>query len=126
MLPGRGIRANISTRSVIVLGGLVLAVALSAIFYSRNFIVQPLSLDLSSTVGMSNLMGFNGTGVYNSSVTPTNLPWNTYNYCNAPHVTAQHYEAPKGAELVYLNLMMRHHKVTRRCSSHLYRMSQLC
>ena len=125
MIPGRGIRANISTRSVIVLGGL-LAVALSAILYSQNVILLPLCLDLSSTVGMSNLMGFNGTGVYNSSVTPTNLPWNTYNYCNAPHVTAQHYEAPKGAELVYLNLMMRHHKVTRRCSSHLYRISQLC
>ncbi|VDB88336.1 unnamed protein product [Peniophora sp. CBMAI 1063] len=61
---------------------------------------------------MSDLVGFNGTGVYNSSTTPTSLPWNTYNYCNAPHVTAGHYEALEGAELVYLNLMMRHHKRT--------------
>ncbi|KZV63428.1 phosphoglycerate mutase-like protein [Peniophora sp. CONT] len=59
---------------------------------------------------MTDLVGFNGTGVYNSSATPASLPWNTYNYCNAPHVTASHYEAPEGAELVYLNLMMRHHK----------------
>ena len=27
-------------------------------------------------------------GVYNSSKTPPNFPWNTYNYCNAPHVNA--------------------------------------
>lgn len=53
------------------------------------------------------------TGVYNSSKTPTNLPWNTYNYCNAPHVNAKHYQRPQdlGAELVYLNVVTRHHKV---------------
>ena len=50
-------------------------------------------------------------GVYNSSKTPTDLPWNTYNYCNAPHVNAAHYSPPENAELVYFNLMMRHHKV---------------
>lgn len=52
-------------------------------------------------------------GVYNSSQTPADLPWNTYNYCNAPHVNAKHYTAPSvdGAKLVYLNLVMRHHKV---------------
>ena len=52
-------------------------------------------------------------GVYNSSRTPANLPWNTYNYCNAPHVNAKHYNVPsvKGAKLVYLNMVMRHHKV---------------
>ena len=53
-------------------------------------------------------------GVYNSSVTPAGLPWNTYNYCNAPHVNAEHYARPantSGAELVYVNAVIRHHKV---------------
>lgn len=52
-------------------------------------------------------------GVYNSSNTPSNFPWNTYNYCNAPHVNAAHYvKPPQDAELVYLNMLMRHHKRT--------------
>ena len=53
-------------------------------------------------------------GIYNTSNTPPGLPWNTYNYCNAPHVNADHYEVPSnasGAKLVYLNVVMRHHKV---------------
>ena len=51
-------------------------------------------------------------GIYNSSHTPSNLPWNTYNYCNAPHVNPGHYSKPsQSAELVYMNVMMRHHKV---------------
>ncbi|KAI0040100.1 phosphoglycerate mutase-like protein [Auriscalpium vulgare] len=58
------------------------------------------------------------TGVYNSSKTPVGLPWNTYNYCNAPHVNAAHYTRPAGAdagaELVYLNVVMRHHKTPLR------------
>ncbi|KIP12191.1 hypothetical protein PHLGIDRAFT_62597 [Phlebiopsis gigantea 11061_1 CR5-6] len=54
------------------------------------------------------------TGVYNTSQTPSNLPWNTYNYCNAPHVNAEHYTVPeiKDAKLVYLNTVIRHHKRT--------------
>ncbi|KAH9929330.1 phosphoglycerate mutase-like protein [Fomitopsis serialis] len=54
-------------------------------------------------------------GVYNTSFTPADLPWNTYNYCNAPHVNAAHYEVPGNAPdatLVYLNAMVRHHKRT--------------
>ncbi|KAI0369550.1 phosphoglycerate mutase-like protein [Pilatotrama ljubarskyi] len=54
-------------------------------------------------------------GVYNSSFTPGTLPWNTYNYCNAPHVTAKHYRRPANApeaKLVYLNAVIRHHKRT--------------
>ncbi|KAI0791129.1 phosphoglycerate mutase-like protein [Abortiporus biennis] len=53
-------------------------------------------------------------GVYNTSSTPSNLPWNTYNYCNAPHVNSKHYTSPsvEGAKLVYLNVVMRHHKRT--------------
>ncbi|EIW81638.1 phosphoglycerate mutase-like protein [Coniophora puteana RWD-64-598 SS2] len=54
------------------------------------------------------------SGVYNSSLTPSHLPWNTYNYCNAPHVNAERYSRPTDpdAHLVYLNSMMRHHKRT--------------
>ncbi|KZT03230.1 phosphoglycerate mutase-like protein [Laetiporus sulphureus 93-53] len=54
-------------------------------------------------------------GVYNSSITPSSLPWNTYNYCNAPHVNAKHYMLPdnaSNAELVYTNVVIRHHKRT--------------
>ena len=53
-------------------------------------------------------------GVYDSSITPANLPWNTYNYCNAPHVNARHYSRPANAshaKLVYMNAVIRHHKV---------------
>ncbi|SPO26984.1 related to acid phosphatase [Ustilago trichophora] len=54
-------------------------------------------------------------GVFNSSTTPAGLPWDTYNYCNAPHVNAQHYERPpqaKDAKLVFVNVVQRHHKRT--------------
>ena len=52
-------------------------------------------------------------GVYDTSTTPSSLPWNTYNYCNAPHVNAAHYTRPtQPAELVYMNVMTRHHKVS--------------
>ncbi|KAN0078177.1 Histidine phosphatase superfamily [Tylopilus felleus] len=56
----------------------------------------------------------NSTGIYNSSVTPSDLPWNTYNYCNAPHVNSQHYTQPEdpAATLEYLNVVIRHHKRT--------------
>jgi hypothetical protein len=59
-------------------------------------------------------------GVYNSSQTPSTLPWNTYNFCNAPHVNAAHYEYPPnatnststgGSVLVHVSAIMRHHKV---------------
>ncbi|KAI0673249.1 phosphoglycerate mutase-like protein [Trametes maxima] len=54
-------------------------------------------------------------GIYNTSITPKNLPWNTYNYCNAPHVNAKHYRRPTNAphaKLVYVNAVIRHHKRT--------------
>ncbi|PWY97721.1 phosphoglycerate mutase-like protein [Testicularia cyperi] len=55
-------------------------------------------------------------GVYNSSATPAGLPWDTYNYCNSAHVNAKHYNKPsevrKGAELVYVQVVQRHHKRT--------------
>jgi len=60
------------------------------------------------------------SGVYDSSQTPPTLPWNTYNYCNAPHVNPAHYELPDigsmgGAKLVHVSVIMRHHKV---CACH--------
>lgn len=54
-------------------------------------------------------------GVFTSSVTPASLPWDTYNYCNASHVNANHYERPpqaKDAKLVFVNVVQRHHKRT--------------
>ncbi|KAF8498089.1 phosphoglycerate mutase-like protein [Russula emetica] len=58
------------------------------------------------------------SGVYNSSQTPSTLPWNTYNFCNAPHVNAAHYELPPnatstgGSQLIHVSVIMRHHKRT--------------
>ncbi|GAC72039.1 hypothetical protein PANT_6d00041 [Moesziomyces antarcticus T-34] len=62
---------------------------------------------------MSNVSVF--PGVFNSSITPAGLPWDTYNYCNAPHVKAKHYTAApeaKNATLVYVSVVQRHHKRT--------------
>ena len=56
------------------------------------------------------------SGVYNTSTTPAGIPWDTYNYCNAPHVNAAHYAAPNvsGAVLQYLQVVQRHHKASAR------------
>ncbi|TFY78410.1 hypothetical protein EWM64_g5599 [Hericium alpestre] len=69
----------------------------------------------ANSVSSTSSLDVFGTGVYSSSETPASLPWNTYNYCNAPHVNAKHYAVPNeahGSELVYLNVMIRHHKRT--------------
>ena len=68
---------------------------------------------LKLVVDLSSRDIYNSTGIYNTSHTPGYLPWNTYNYCNAPHVNAAHYVTPSvsGAKLVYMNMVMRHHKV---------------
>ncbi|KAF9233181.1 phosphoglycerate mutase-like protein [Melanogaster broomeanus] len=66
------------------------------------------------TNAWSDMTSLSHLGVYNSSITPSSLPWDTYNYCNAPHVNAHHYPEPKdcGAILVYINAVIRHHKRT--------------
>ena len=82
---------------------------------SKSKLVSSLLISVfSHGVSASDNTGLNGTGIYNSSVTPPSLPWNTYNYCNAPHVNAEHYVEPevKGAKLVNVNVMIRHHKVS--------------
>ncbi|KIV80314.1 hypothetical protein PV11_07825 [Exophiala sideris] len=58
----------------------------------------------------------NGTGsegVYNTSATPATTAYSTYNWCNMPHVRRQEYHAaPSGYNLVYVELVHRHHKRT--------------
>lgn len=52
-------------------------------------------------------------GIYNGSSLPSGLAWNTYNYCNAPHVNAEHYPAaPSHSKLVYVTSFQRHAKRT--------------
>jgi hypothetical protein len=73
-----------------------------------------LQLMFFAAVGPLFAAGISSSGIYNSSKTPSNLPWDTYNYCNAPHVNAKHYILPTNdskAQLVYMNVVMRHHKV---------------
>lgn len=53
-----------------------------------------------------------GIGIYNTS---SNFQPFEYNYCNAPHVSAKFYELPDQAkdgkaELIFLNVVQRHHK----------------
>jgi len=73
-------------------------------------------VSLASTLGYVESSDIDSVnGVYSGSQTPHQFPWNTYNYCNAPHVNAAHYTVPSnstGAELVYMNVMVRHHKRT--------------
>jgi hypothetical protein len=76
---------------------------------------------LRTTILLLTAMGAlaSASGVYNSSQTPSTLPWNTYNFCNAPHVNAAHYELPPNAtftptggnQLIHVSVIMRHHKV---------------
>ncbi|MCJ1461467.1 hypothetical protein MMC07_000064 [Pseudocyphellaria aurata] len=59
----------------------------------------------------------NGTGIYgfifNSSQTPSSLPYFTYNWCNMPHVRPQEYVKPSSKySLKYVELIHRHHKRT--------------
>ena len=82
---------------------------------SKSKLASSLLISLFSHGALaSDNTGLNGTGIYNSSITPSSLPWSTYNYCNAPHVNAEHYVEPevKGAKLVNVNVMIRHHKVS--------------
>lgn len=46
--------------------------------------------DLATVINGTGIYGF----VYNSSITPPTLPYNTYNWCNMPHVRPQEYVTP--------------------------------
>ena len=78
--------------------------------YLRSVITTALVVSTATVVAQGLA---SADGVYDSSTTPSSLPWNTYNYCNAPHVNAAHYTRPNvtGAKLVYMNAVIRHHKV---------------
>lgn len=83
----------------------------------RNRSLFLLFVAVAATVAQSTGLA-STSGVYNTSETPLNLPWNTYNFCNAPHVNAAHYELPEqastdGAQLLHVSIVMRHHKVRR-------------
>ena len=58
-----------------------------------------------------------GTGIYgyifDSSTTPSFLPYSTYNWCNMPHVRPQEYIFPdQSYTLKYVEVIHRHHKRT--------------
>jgi acid phosphatase len=75
----------------------------------------PASVDLSWHAPNSSVINnlttvVNGTGIYgfifNSSTTPSGVPYSTYNWCNMPHVRAQEYPpAPSGYKLEYVELV---------------------
>ena len=74
-------------------------------------------LQFTSTTMSTNVSTTPFPGVFTSSATPAHLPWDTYNYCNAPHVNAKQYQRPpqavgQDAKLVYVNVVQRHHKRT--------------
>lgn len=82
----------------------------------RNFtLLLPFTAALAFTPAQSPVGIASTSGIYNSSETPPTLPWNTYNFCNAPHVNAAHYELPPqastAAQLLHVSVVMRHHKV---------------
>lgn len=65
--------------------------------------------DLSTVLNSTGVYGF----VYNTSDTPESLAYPTYNWCNMPHVRAQEYIRPEPSyELVYVEVVHRHHKRT--------------
>ncbi|KAN0129956.1 phosphoglycerate mutase [Lactarius tabidus] len=85
----------------------------------RNFALHLPFTTLVATAAESPGLA-SASGIYNSSETPPNLPWNTHNFCNAPHVNAAHYELPpqasaagvSDAQLLHVSVVMRHHKRT--------------
>ena len=59
----------------------------------------------------------NGTGIYgyifDSSTTPGSIAYDTYNWCNMPHVRSQEYKVPPADyRLAYVEVIHRHHKRT--------------
>lgn len=65
---------------------------------------------LSSAVNSSGTYGF----IFNSSDTPSSVPFSTYNWCSMPHVRPQEYIQPPTDrfKLEYVELIHRHHKRT--------------
>lgn len=63
--------------------------------------------DLDSVLAGSGIHGF----IFNTSQTPSNLPYSTYNWCNMPHIRKDEYILPPPEyELRFVELIHRHHK----------------
>lgn len=70
--------------------------------------------DLDKALDAGGVYGF----VFNTSQTPADRPYQTYNWCNMPHVRRQEYSKPPAAyQLKYAELIHRHHKRTERWNS---------
>ncbi|KAK5081056.1 hypothetical protein LTR70_009318 [Exophiala xenobiotica] len=65
--------------------------------------------DLESVLNGTNIYGY----IFNSSTTPLDVPYSTYNWCNMPHTRANEYIIPDpDFELRYVEVIHRHHKRT--------------
>lgn len=65
--------------------------------------------DLNSVLNGTDIYGY----IFNSSTTPPDNPYSTYNWCNMPHARAQEYTTPpQDYELAYVEVIHRHHKRT--------------
>lgn len=96
--------------SLPLLAGLRMATAVSSVADLSWY--PPKNNSVNSLVS-----AINGTGIYgfvfNSSQTPSSLPYLTYNWCNMPHVRPQEYVKPSSEySLKYVELIHRHHKRT--------------
>lgn len=72
----------------------------------------PNSTVVNSLASVANSSGVYGY-IFNSSITPSSVPYSTYNWCNMPHVRAQEYVIPPAEyQLAYVEVIHRHHKRT--------------
>lgn len=63
--------------------------------------------DLDRVLTASGVYGF----IFNTSQTPGDVPYRTYNWCNMPHVRKEEYiVAPSEYQLKYVEIIHRHHK----------------
>lgn len=58
--------------------------------------------DLAAVINATGVSGY----IFNSSVTPSGVPYGTYNWCNMPHVRPQEYpRSPAGYKLEYVEIV---------------------
>ena len=63
--------------------------------------------DLQHALNSSGVYGF----VFNTSQTPVDIDYDTYNWCNMPHVRKDEYVVPPAEyELKFVEVIHRHHK----------------
>lgn len=84
------------------------SLAMAAVDLSWHPPAQSLINNLTNVVSTTGVYGF----IYSTSVTPASQ-YGVYNWCNMPHVRKDIYTvAPSEYELVYVELIHRHHKRT--------------